>query len=292
MTAPAAATLAAADTPALDEADRARLAGIARDIRRDVIRAIHAVQTGHAGTSLSMIEILTMLYFRHARVDPARPSWPDRDYVILSKGHGAPGYYGALAHAGFLDREELLTLRQHGSRLQGHPSAKHLPGVDASTGSLGQGLSIGVGLALGSRLAGRPNRVFCILGDGELQEGQSWEAVMAGAALRLDNLVAIVDRNGLQNDGDTERVMPLGDVEAKWRAFGWRVWSVDGHDLSALDGAFRGALRRGERPAAIIANTVKGKGVSYMENVVKWHHHPINEAEYRQAVLDLEGTAP
>lgn len=274
-------------TGALDPAGRDRLTAIARDIRRDLIHAIHEVQTGHAGTSLSMIEILTILYFRHARVDPANPLWPDRDHVILSKGHGAPGYYAALAHAGFLERSELLTLRRLGSRLQGHPSAAHLPGVDASTGSLGQGLSIGIGLALGSRLAGRPSRTFCILGDGELQEGQNWEAMMAAAAFKLDNLVAIVDRNGLQSDGPTDSVLPLGDVATKGQAFGWRVRSVDGHDFEALDEALRDALKPAGSPALIVANTVKGKGVSYMENVVHWHHHPIGEEEYRQAVREL-----
>jgi transketolase len=271
----------------METAERTRLTAIALDIRRDVIRSIHAAQTGHAGSSLSMIEILTILYWKYVRFQPSQPLWRDRDYVILSKGHGAPGYYATLAHAGFFDRKELLTLRKHRSRLQGHPSARHLAGVDASTGSLGQGLSISLGLALGSRMDQRPSRVFCILGDGELQEGQNWEAAMAAAAFGLDNLVAIVDRNRLQGDGDTEVVMPLGDVAAKWHAFGWRVWTVDGHDFDELDHALSRALTAEGSPSMIVARTIKGRGVSYMENVMHWHHHPINDADYRQAMIDL-----
>jgi transketolase len=275
-------------TCALDQAERAKLAVRAREVRRSLLCAIHGVQTGHAGTSLSMIEVLVLLYARHLRVDPAEPRHPDRDILILSKGHGAPGLYATMAHAGYFPLQELATLRQMGSRLQGHPNANRLPGIDVCTGSLGQGLSIGLGLALGQRLRGQDRRIFCILGDGELQEGQNWEAAMATAGYRIGSLVAIVDRNRLQGDGDTESVLPLGGLSEKWRAFGWKVAEVDGHDFGALDEALRNACGESERPSAIIAHTVKGRGVSYMEHVVHWHHHPMSDADLRQALAELD----
>ncbi|HEU5319713.1 MAG TPA: transketolase [Methylomirabilota bacterium] len=271
----------------MTESERGELTRRAREIRETTLRAIHAVQTGHAGSSLSMVELLTILYFRHLRYDVRNPRWPERDHFLLSKGHGAPGLYATLAHAGFFPLDEMLTLRRLGSRLQGHPNANDLPGLDASLGSLGQGLSVAVGLALGFKLQGRANRVYCLLGDGELQEGQNWEAMMAAAGLGLGALVAIVDRNGLQNDGDTEQIVPLGDLAAKARAFGWRTWTVDGHDFEALDRALAEAVAPAPAPAMLIARTVKGKGVSYMEGVVKWHHHPINDAELAHAMRDL-----
>jgi transketolase len=233
-----------------------------------------------------MAEILSVLYFRHLRHNPLDPRDEDRDRLVLSKGHGAPGLYAALAEAGIMAGEELLTLRRLGSRLQGHPSARDLPGVDASSGSLGQGLSIALGLALGFRGQGRPNRVFCILGDGELQEGQCWEAAMAAAAFGVDNLVAIVDRNGLQSDGATETVMPLGDLAAKWRAFGWSATEVDGHSVAQLDAALVAA---GEQalPAVVIARTVKGKGVELLEGRLDWSPQSMTEEQYRQALVGL-----
>ncbi len=279
-------------TGALDVSGRAQLAARAREVRRSLLDAIHAVQTGHAGTSLSMIEVLVLLYARHMRVDPTDPRHPDRDILILSKGHGAPGLYATMAHAGYFPVEELRTLRQMGSRLQGHPNANLLPGVDVCTGSLGQGLSIGLGLALGHRLRGQERRIFCILGDGELQEGQNWEAAMATAGYRTGSLIAIVDRNRLQGDGDTESVLPLGELSEKWRAFGWNVAEVDGHDFDALDHALRDACLDSERPTAIIAHTVKGRGVSYMEHVVHWHHHPMSDEDLQRALAELDEVAP
>jgi transketolase len=272
----------------LDTEEKAFLEARARSIRRRILSAIYAAQTGHEGPSLSMVEILTVLYFKHLRYDPRYPRDPGRDRLIVSKGHGAPGLYAALAEASILPGEELLTLRRLGSRLQGHPNARVLPGVDVSTGSLGQGLSIAVGMALGFQLSGVSNRVYCILGDGELQEGQSWEAAMAAAKLRLDRLVAIVDRNGLQGDGHTEIVMPLLDIAAKWAAFGWAAEVVDGHSVEALDQALARGREANGRPLAIVAETVKGKGVSFMEGVLEWHHQPLDDAHYRAAMAELE----
>ena len=266
--------------------DVAALVAHARDIRGLTLRAIHHAQTGHAGPSLSMVEILALLYFRHLRYDPRDPAWEQRDRFVLSKGHGAPGLYATLAHAGVLPVEELATLRQLGTRLQGHPNARDLPGIDVSTGSLGQGLSIALGLALGFRLQARDNWVYCLLGDGELQEGQNWEAAMAAPALGLSRVTAIIDRNGFQSDGPTEMVMSLGDLEAKWRAFGWSTHVVDGHDFVALDRTLL-AARESTLPTAIIAMTVKGKGVSYMEGVTRWHHHPIADDELAVALREL-----
>jgi transketolase len=252
-----------------------------------VLRSIFEAQTGHEGPSLSMVEILTMLYFKHLRYDPQNPREPGRDYLILSKGHGAPGLYATLAQAGVLPAAELSTLRRLGSRLQGHPCSPALPGIDVSTGSLGQGLSIGVGLALGFRHKEMSNRVYCILGDGELQEGQNWEAAMSAAKWRLSNLIAVLDRNRLQNDGETESVMPLGDLGEKWRSFGWNASEIDGHDLEALDQALT-AARTASGPTIVIANTVKGKGVSFMEGAVQWHHHPLDEASFNRAMAELQ----
>ncbi|MBB4636969.1 1-deoxy-D-xylulose-5-phosphate synthase N-terminal domain-containing protein [Longimicrobium terrae] len=269
--------------------DAAVLRRHAREIRRLTLTSIHQAQTGHAGPSLSMVEILTLLYFRHLRYDPRDPRAEWRDRFVLSKGHGAPGLYATLAHAGVLPREELGSLRRLGTRLQGHPNARDLPGVDASTGSLGQGISIALGMALGFRMDGRSNRVFCILGDGELQEGQNWEAAMAAPALAVPNLVAIVDRNGFQSDGPTESIIPLGDLGAKWRAFGWDVHEVDGHDFHALDAALT-AARTSPAPSVVVARTIKGKGVSYMEGVTHWHHHPISDPELAAALDEIEGS--
>jgi transketolase len=264
------------------------LAARARAVRELTLTAIHHVQTGHPGSSLSMVELLTYLYFVYLRVRPEEPDWPGRDHLILSKGHGAPGYYATLALRGYFPAGELLTLRQRGSRLQGHPNARALPAVDASTGSLGQGLSLGAGLALGWKHQRRDNRVVCVLGDGELQEGQVWEAAMAASAFHLDNLIAVVDRNGLQNDGPTEEIMPLNDLEAKWRAFGFQAIAVDGHDFAQIDAAFARAGTTGQ-PTAIVAGTVKGRGVSYMEGVTHWHHHPISDEELTKALAEVRG---
>jgi transketolase len=272
----------------LSDTERERLTEHAKAIRRLIIDAIHAVGTGHAGSSLSMVEILTFLYFHHLKVRAQDPHWPERDYLVLSKGHGSPGLYAALAEAGFLPKQEMLTLRCLGTRLQGHPNANDLPGVDVSTGSLGQGISNAVGLALGFKHQSRQNRVYCILGDGELQEGQNWEAFMSASHFGLANLTAILDRNRLQGDGDTEIVMALGDIAAKLRAFGWLVHEIDGHDFAALDQALTAPHDAIEKPKFIVAHTIKGRGVSYMENVMEWHHHPIDDQQYRIAIDDIE----
>jgi transketolase len=260
----------------------------ARVVRELTLTAIHRVQTGHPGSSLSMVELLTYLYFVYLRVRPSQPRWPERDHLLLSKGHGAPSYYATLALRGYFPTAELFTLRQLGSRLQGHPNAHDLPAVDVSTGSLGQGLSLAAGLALGWKHQRRDNRVVCVLGDGELQEGQNWEAAMAASAFHLDNLIAVVDRNGLQNDGVTEEIVPLDDLEAKWRAFGFQTATVDGHDFAELHTAFSHAGTAG-RPTAIIARTVKGRGVSFMEGVTHWHHHPISDDELAAALAEITG---
>lgn len=269
----------------INDVERGVLEAKAQSIRLSIVESIHAVGTGHAGSSLSMVEILTVLYFRHLKTRPHEPEWPGRDYFVLSKGHGAPGLYATLAEAGYLAKEELLTLRRLGSRLQGHPNAKRLRGIDVSTGSLGQGISNAVGLALGLRHQKLCNRVYCLLGDGELQEGQNWEGFMAAAHYKLSNLTAIIDRNQLQGDGSTEDVMALGDLNAKCRAFGWVVREVNGHDFDALDHALVSPPTNA--PLMILANTIKGRGVSYMEGVTEWHHHPINDEQLQVAIADI-----
>jgi transketolase len=267
----------------------AELRGHARSIRERILRAIHHVGSGHAGTSLSAVEIMVSLYYKHLAYRPTQPTWPERDIFILGKGHGAPVLYSTLAELGVIPETEMYTLRRFGSRLQGHPSEHSLAAVEVSVGSLGQALSIALGLCLGMRLDESERRVWVLQGDGELQEGQVWEAAMAASGRKCSNLIAIVDENGLQNDGPTDSIVPLGDLEAKWRAFGWRAYTVDGHDLAELDRAFAACRRPSEQPSVVIARTIKGRGVSYMENVVKWHHHPINDEELTQALSDLKG---
>lgn len=245
---------------------------MARRLRRHIVRMTAAARSGHPGGSLSAADIVSALYFRVMRnIDPADPRNPDRDRFILSKGHCCPVLYAALAEKGFFDPGQLETFRQLHSPLQGHPDMRKLPGVEMNTGSLGQGLSAGVGMALAGRIDGRTYRVYVLLGDGECQEGQVWEAAMAAAHYKLDNLVAIVDRNNLQIDGPTEQVMSLEPLADKWRAFGWHVIEVDGHSLPGLLSAFAKAAAVGGKPTVIIASTVKGKGVSFMENAVEWH---------------------
>lgn len=279
------ADAAGTPTPAFD--DFGLLALRARRIRRLILDAIHAAGSGHLGPSLSMVEILSVLYLRRMRLRVDEPHWPDRDRFVLSKGHGAPGLYAAMAEAGLLPVEELRSLRAFGSRLQGHPNADSLPGIDASTGSLGQGLSIALGMALGLRRRARPSRVYCVVGDGELQEGQAWEAFLLAPRLGVGNLTVIVDRNALQNDGPTEGIVPLGDLAGKLTAFGWRTAVVDGHDLRALDAALDQADAPNAAPLFVIAETVKGKGVSFMEGQVAWHHRPMSPTEYGQALAEL-----
>jgi len=261
----------------------------ARRVRRHIVAMVGRAGSGHPGGSLSAADILTVLYFRVLRLDPARPDWPDRDRFVLSKGHAAPALYAVLAERGFFPVEELGTLRRLGSRLQGHPDMKSTPGVEASTGSLGQGLSFAVGLALGGRLDGASWRVYALLGDGEVQEGQIWEAAMAAAHYRLDNLTAILDYNGLQIDGPVEKVMGIAPVADKWRAFGWHVLEVDGHDLPALVHALEEARATRGRPTIIVARTVKGRGVSFMENRAEWHGKAPAGPELEEALEELAG---
>lgn len=277
---------------ALDEEKLKQLQHIAQKIRITIIETLHKVQTGHPGGSLSAVELLTDLYFNHMNVNSAEPGFKDRDRFVASKGHCAPVLYAVLAEKGFFAREELKNLRQLGSMLQGHPDMKKTPGVDMSTGSLGLGLSVGIGLALTAQMNRQPYYTYVLLGDGELQEGQIWEAAMAAAKFKLNNLIAVVDNNGVQLDGKVQDIMPVGNIGSKFEAFGWNVLPVDGHNLLAIDTAFAVAKRHKKGPTVIIANTVKGKGVSFMEGKNEWHGKAIGPVEYLEAVAELkEGQA-
>lgn len=239
-----------------------------RALRGDILRMIHTAGSGHPGGSLSLVEILVHLYWREMHVRPEEPEWDNRDRLVLSKGHGAPALYAVLAHRGFFPKEKLSGFRQFGSGLEGHPHMQSLPGLDSSTGSLGQGLGIAAGMALGLRLDGKDSRVFCILGDGELQEGSIWESAMSASAYSQANLVAVVDSNRVQLDDSVQNVMPIEPLADKWKAFGWTVAECDGHSSEELSVAFR---TEHSGPLVIIAHTVKGKGVSFMENSALWH---------------------
>ena len=271
------------------EARALELQPVATELRKHILRMIQAAQSGHPGASLSSADIVTVLYYDEMRVRPADPAWPDRDRFLLSKGHACPVLYGALAMKGYFAMEHLDTLREIDGILQGHPDMRKPPGVDFTTGSLGNGLSIGLGMALAGRLDGRDYRTYVMLGCGEMQEGMVWEALMAGAKYELDNLCAIVDYNQLQLDGHNDEVMPLGDLVAKLRAFDWHVIECDGHDLDRIRAAFAEARRTSGRPTVLVAHTVKGKGVSYMEDQVEWHGRVPSEEQYRQAMAELEG---
>ena len=264
------------------------LSKIAARIRLDVIEEIYAAGSGHPGGSLSIAEILTVLYFQAMSIDPGQPDKADRDRLVLSKGHAAPALYAALAERGYFDRRELKTLRQLESRLQGHPDMKHIPGVDMSTGSLGQGLSAACGMALYAKVHQKDFRVFAIVGDGELQEGIVWEAAMSAGHRGLSALTVYLDQNGLQIDGAVSDVMSVEPVADKFTAFGWDVTSVDGHDSEALIRATQRAGTSKDRPSLIICKTVKGKGVSFMEGQAAWHGSPLNEEQYAQARAELE----
>ncbi|MEW6771187.1 MAG: transketolase [Bacillota bacterium] len=259
----------------------------AKEIRRYIILMTAAAGSGHPGGSLSATDIVTALYFAVMKLDPRRPDDPDRDRFVLSKGHAAPLLYAVLAERGFFPREELMTLRKLGSRLQGHPDMRKLPGVEMSTGSLGQGLSAANGMALAARLDGRNYRVYVLLGDGECQEGQVWEAAMAAAHYRLDNLTAFLDYNGLQIDGPVEEVMSLGPLADKWRAFGWHVIEIDGHDFAEILDAVAQAKETKGKPTMVVARTVKGKGVSFMENQVDWHGTAPKAEQAARAMQEL-----
>ncbi|MBO4853937.1 MAG: transketolase [Oscillospiraceae bacterium] len=265
----------------------AELKKVCTQVRRNIINMTANAGSGHPGGSLSSVDLMTSVFFNHMRIDPKNPRNPDRDRFVLSKGHAAPCYYGVLAERGFISRDEFINFRQLHSILQGHPDAKKVPGVDASTGSLGQGCSIAVGMALGAKVQGKDTKVYTILGDGECQEGQIWEAFMAAAHYKLDNLTVIVDNNGLQIDGSNDEVMSLGDLPAKLRAFGFELFEIDGHDLDAIEAALSAPVPQG-KPKCILAHTVKGKGVSFMENQVGWHGKAPNAEQREQALKELE----
>ena len=256
-------------------------------VRMGVVEATHGAKAGHPGGSLSAAELFTYLYFKEMNVDPKEPKWEDRDRFVLSKGHTAPGLYSALALRGFFPVEDLPTLRHIDSYLQGHPNMNTVPGVDMSTGSLGQGISCACGMALGAKHQGKAFRVYTLLGDGEIQEGQVWEACMFAAHYKLDNLCVIVDNNGLQIDGDVAKVMSPYPIVDKLEAFGFHVEAVDGHDFEQLEAAMNTARATKGRPTAIVMKTTKGKGVSYMENQAGWHGKAPNDAEYAQAMQEL-----
>ena len=260
----------------------------ANEVRKSIVTAVHAAKSGHPGGSLSATDIFTYLYFKEMNIDPADPKKADRDRFVLSKGHTAPGLYAALAHRGFFPVEELLSLRKVGSYLQGHPDMKHIPGVDMSSGSLGQGISAAVGMAISGKLSNEDYRVYTLLGDGEIQEGQVWEAAMFAGFQKLDNLVVIVDNNNLQIDGAIDEVNSPYPIDKKFEAFNFHVINIDGHNFDEIDAAFKEARATKGMPTAIIAKTVKGKGVSFMEDKAGWHGKAPNDEEYAIAMADLE----
>ena len=263
----------------LTEEQVSQLKAYAQAIRYSIVSMVTAAQSGHPGGSLSAADILTTLYFAEMNVNPDKPDQPDRDRLVLSKGHAAPVLYATLAERGFFPKEELLTLRKINSRLQGHPSMKNLPGIDMSTGSLGQGLSVAAGMALAARLDGSDHRIFTILGDGELEEGMVWEGAMFAAHYKLDNLTAFVDFNGLQIDGPVSEVLSPLPIPEKWQAFNWNVIEIDGHDINAIYDAIQVAKTVKGKPTMIVATTIKGKGVCQMENLAEWHGQAPSQAQ-------------
>lgn len=270
--------------------DRAsRLTELCGQMRADLLGLLYGIQTGHPGGSLSCTEIITLLYHEKLNIDPAQPDKPDRDRFVLSKGHAAPMLYLNLANRGFFPAEELSTLRQINSRLQGHPCAHKTPGVDFSTGPLGLGLSAGLAMSLAAKLKGYCYDTFVLLGDGEIQEGAVWEAAMSAAKFKANRLIAILDNNGVQLDGTNEEIMPLGDIGAKFSSFGWHVLHADGHDVASLSNAVDDAREWAHGPAMIIAKTVKGKGVSFMEGKSEWHGKPISSQDYQLALAEIGG---
>ena len=260
----------------------------ANEIRKGIIAAVHSAKSGHPSGSLSAADIFTYLYFEEMNVDPKNPKDPARDRFVLSKGHVAPGLYSTLAHRGFFPVEDLITLRHVGSYLQGHPDMKHIPGVDMSSGSLGQGFSAAVGMAAAGKMDGADYRVYALAGDGEIEEGQIWEAAMFAGYRKLDNLVLVVDNNGLQIDGSIDEVCSPYPIDKKFEAFNFHVINIDGHDFDQIRAAFKEARETKGMPTAIIAHTVKGKGVSFMENAVSWHGAAPNDEQYEIAMEDLK----
>ena len=261
---------------------------MANEIRKDIVTAVHSAKSGHPGGSLSSADIFTYLYFEEMNVAPANPKWEDRDRIVLTKGHVAPGLYSTLAEKGYFPKEDLKTLRHTGSYLQGHPDMKHIPGIDMSSGSLGQGVSVAVGMAAAGKYDKKDYRVYTLTGDGEIQEGQIWEAAMWAGHRKLDNLVVIVDNNNLQIDGSVEDVCSPYPIDKKFEAFNFHVINIDGNDFDQIRAAFKEARETKGMPTAIIAKTVKGKGVSFMENAAGWHGKAPNDEEYEIAMADLE----
>lgn len=260
----------------------------AYNIRKNAVTAVYSAASGHPGGSLSIADLMAVLYFEAMKIDPKNPDMEDRDRFVLSKGHCSPALYATLAEAGYFDKEELKTFRFSGSRLQGHPDMKHIPGVDMSTGSLGIGISAACGMALSAKAYNKSYRVYSVLGDGEIEEGQVWEAAMYAAHYKLDNLCAFIDCNGLQIDGATKDVMNSAPIDKKFEAFGWNVITIDGHNYDEIRNAIAEAKKVKDKPTAVVMNTVKGKGVSYMENSVSWHGVAPKEEEYIKAISELD----
>lgn len=268
--------------------DKLKLMKTANEVRKGIVTSVHSAKAGHPGGSLSAADLFTYLYFEELNVDPKDPKKADRDRFVLSKGHTAPGLYAALAEKGFFPKEDLITLRHTGSYLQGHPDMKCIPGVDMSSGSLGQGVSAAVGMAIAAKISGDDYRVYTLLGDGEIQEGQVWEAAMLASHHKLDNLLVIVDNNNLQIDGEITKVNSPYPIDKKFEAFNFHVINIDGNDFDQIDAAFKEAKSVKGRPTVIIAKTVKGKGVSFMENQVGWHGKAPNKEEYEKAIEELD----
>ena len=261
---------------------------MAKKVRKGIIEAVYSNNSGHPGGSLSIADILTVLYFKEMNIDPKNPKWEDRDRLVLSKGHCSPALYSCLANRGYFPVEDLKTFRNINSYLQGHPDMKNIPGVDMTTGSLGQGLSSANGMAIAGKMEGKDYRVYCILGDGEIEEGQIWEAAMTSAKYKLDNLCVIVDNNNLQIDGTIEEVMSPYPIDEKFRSFGFQIINIDGHNIREIIDALDVAKNVKEKPVCIIAKTIKGKGISYMENKAEWHGKAPNEEQYELALKELE----
>ena len=269
--------------------DHKGLNEITNVIRKDIVSMICKSKSGHPGGSLSAVEILTALYFDQMNIDPTNPKMEDRDRFVLSKGHAAPALYATLAERGYFDKKELNNLRKLGSMLQGHPDMKKIPGVEMSTGSLGQGFSVACGMAMAAKLDNAPWNVYALLGDGEVQEGIIWEAAMSAAHYKLDNMIAFLDYNGLQIDGEVESVMNINPIEDKFKTFGWNVITIDGHDFDQIFAALDMAKDTVDKPTMIIAKTIKGKGVSFMENQASWHGSAPSEEQLEQALSELGG---
>ena len=265
------------------------LDALCQQFRLDLVKVLYSKQTGHPGGSLSVCEILTALYYEKANIDPQNPQMPTRDRIVLTKGHAAPMLYIILANRGYFPVEEIATLRDIDSRLQGHPYSGYTPGVELSTGPLGIGLSASLGMAIGQRMDGTDAYTYAIMGDGELNEGTVWEACMSACKFKADNLITIIDYNGVQLDGTADEIMPAGDLAAKFRAFGFEVFSCDGHDISALCDTIDEVKKIKGKPSVILAKTIKGKGVSFMEGQNSWHGKPISDSEFQQAIKELEG---